>query len=54
MPTTEADVPFEITVAAFGLDLAAQVALFDRVADAAHELDEQVMCSTVTDEPADG
>lgn len=34
-----------ITVTAFGLDAAALEALFDRVADAAHALDEQVTCS---------
>lgn len=35
-----------ITVHSFGLSDAAQRALFERVADAAHALDENVTCST--------
>jgi hypothetical protein len=33
-----------MTITAFGLTSEAQEALFDRVADAAHALDEQVTC----------
>lgn len=36
---------FEVTVNAFDLTLEEQDALFDRVSDAAHALDQQVTCS---------
>ena len=58
IPTTElANAPAEVAVddpdddgytvivQAFGLNAAAREALFDRIADAAHELDEPVFCS---------
>lgn len=35
---------YRIEVSAFGLNAAEAEALFDRVADAAHALDEQVTC----------
>lgn len=36
---------YKVEVYAYGLDDAAIDALFDRVADAAHELDEEVTCT---------
>lgn len=35
---------YTITVHAFGLDDAAKEAMFDRIVEAAHALDEEVFC----------